>query len=118
MKQLIPVPKQRKIFSRTIVVALVVGFLWLPTMSHAGPAMYWWHKPFSGTQLQCVKKARHIMPGHDEKPNGAFHSTDHITAVIKCIDYEKKPLAVLIVTGNSKDKTKTYFSALKKRMFD
>ncbi len=56
MKKQIPIPKQHKVLSGTIAVVLVVGFLSLPTISHAGPTMYRWHNPFSGTQLECVKR--------------------------------------------------------------
>ena len=58
------------------------------------------------------------MPGHDDKPNGAFYSTSDITAVVKCIKQAEKPLVVLIVTGNSSQKAKQTFDALKNRMFN
>jgi len=80
--------------------------------------MYWWHDLFPGNQSQCLTKARLIMPGHDDKPNGAFYSTSDITAVVKCIKQAEKPLVVLIVTGNSSQKAKQTFDALKNRMFN
>jgi hypothetical protein len=65
-----------------------------------------------------VEKARHIMPGHDDKKNGAFWSTDEITAVVKCIDYGKRPLVVLIVTSDQRSEARRTLESLKDRMFD
>ena len=118
MDRQIVVLKQRKVFSTAIAIMVTLGGLSFPTVGYSGPAMYWWHKVFPGNQSQCVTKARHIMPGHDNKPSGAFYSTSDITAVVKCIKQAGKPLAVLIVTGNSRDKAKRTFDGLRKRMFD
>ena len=109
--------KLGKSFPIAIAIMMGVGLLSLPVIGYSGPAMYWWHKPFSGSQSACVAKARHIMPGHDDKPNGAFYSTSEITAAVKCINHGTNPLVVLIVTGNSGDTTKRMFDGLKRRMF-
>lgn len=118
MNKQIAVLEQRKSFRTAIAILMALGGLSIPSVGYSGPAMYWWHKPFPGNQSQCVAKARHIMPGHDNKPNGAFYSTSDITAVVKCIKQAGKPLGILIVTGTTSQKAKQTFDALRNRMFD
>ena len=110
-------PKNRKRFIGALSTTLSALYMVSQT-TLAGPALYWWHEPVSMSQEECVEEARHIMPGHKNKSDGAFWSNEDVTAVVKCIDYGNQPLVVLIVTADRKDEAKRKYKALKRRMFD
>ena len=118
MKQRTGPSKHANLFSGVIAVTVTLGCLLTPTAAYSGPALYWWHAPFTGSQSECVAWAQKIMPGDDDNPAGARAFESDYTPVVKCIKQAQKPLAVLIVTGTSTEKTKQTFDALKNRMFN